>query len=80
MAPEVNKGHIRSPLYSKISSFLYDFVLNLILSKSYIDINIIKTELFYEMKFDFKGHDSYRRSNEAISYLKMYFFLDIFSV
>ena len=72
MTSKVIKGHIRSHLSSKIGSFLHYFVLNLILSKLNIDINIIKTEIFHEMRYDFK--DLYRSSNHIFfSYLKITF-------
>ena len=57
MNSEVFEGHIRSLLCLKIH-FLSDifFIYNLILSTLFTNDNIIKMQIFHDMKFDLKGH------------------------
>ena len=58
MTSEVIEGHLRSSFYLKIPIF-FDifFVLNLILSKFGMNVNLIKTQIiFNNTKFDLKGH------------------------
>ena len=56
MTSEVPEGHILSPIYLKNNFFLDSFfVLNLISLKLYMNANIMKTQIFHEIKYDLKG-------------------------
>ena len=63
------KGHQRSTIYLKIYFFLdIFFIQTQILSKLYMNDNIMKTQIFYRMMYGLKG---YRRSHKVFLCLKL---------
>ena len=53
------RGHQRShkgTFLFKNLLYMYIFISNLILSKLYMNANIIKTHIFHELKYDLKVH------------------------
>ena len=63
-------------LFKKKISSIYFVFYEPILFKISVNANIVKTQVFYKMKYDLKGHS---RSQRRPFYLKIHFFFNIFS-